>query len=72
MRKTIILILPILLLTGCRANLDGREDAEDDSCLEIYCDKKYNVEYIRDVCWRHGGITVRLDNKGNIIKCNGE
>ena len=70
MKKLIILVIPILLLTGCsKEDLEGRTNVNDKSCLEIYCDKDYNVEYIRDVCWRHGGITIRLDENGNVIHC---
>lgn len=72
MRKIIILILPILLLTGCRANLDGSTDVDDDKYLKVYCDEEYGIEYLRDTQYKNGGITVRLDSNGNVIRCNGE
>ena len=58
--KKILLIIPILLLTGC-----GSKNSE----LVTYCDKKYGVEYIRDAGIYRGGITVRLDENGNVIHC---
>lgn len=65
MKKVFLLIISILLLTGCRSNdVDGER-----SCLQTYCDKKYGIEYIRDNCIKHGGITVRLDENGNVIHC---
>jgi PBP1b-binding outer membrane lipoprotein LpoB len=70
MKELIILVIITLLLTGCsQEDLEGRTNVNDKSCLEIYCDKDYNVEYIRDVCWRHGGITIRLNENGNVIHC---
>ena len=63
-KKIIILAIPILLLCGC-------EDfnADNNIIIETYCDKEYGIEYIRDVHFRHGGITVRLDSNGNVIHC---
>lgn len=64
-KKIIILIILILLLTGCKSNdIDG-----EYSDLETYCDKKYGIEYIRDNEVYRGGITLRLDENGNVIHC---
>lgn len=60
MKKIILLIIPILLLCGC-------DDANNDAVT--YCDKKYGVEYLREPHVYGGGITVRLDENGNVIHC---
>lgn len=65
MKKIILLMIPILFLTGC--NETGVN--EKNSGLITYCDKKYGVEYIRDLSYQRGGITVRLDENGNVIHC---
>lgn len=65
MKKIILLIIPILLLCGCDEN--GVDEKYSD--LQTYCDKKYGVEYIRDSGIYRGGITVRLDENGNVIHC---
>lgn len=62
MKKIILLIIPILLLCGCNENVD-----EKGSIFKTYCDKKYGVEYIREPHVYGGGITVRLDENGNVI-----
>ena len=65
MKKVFLLIISILLLTGCKSNyIDGKY-----SNLKTYCDKKYGIEYIRDNGVYRGGITVRLDKNGNVIHC---
>lgn len=66
MKKIIILAMCVLLLTGCGYD---NEKIDGGDCLESYCDTEYDVEYIRDVCVYRGGITIRLDNNGNIIRC---
>lgn len=64
MKKIILLIIPILLLCGCSEEVDN-----GDSPYWTYCDKKYGVEYIRYGMGYQGGITVRLDENGNVIHC---
>lgn len=64
MKKLIILIIPILLLCGCSEEVDGK-----NSPYWTYCDKEYGVEYIRYGQGYKGGITVRLDENGNVIHC---
>ena len=61
MKKTFLLIIPILFLTGCNG-------ANNDTVV-TYCDKKYGVEYLREPNIYGGGITVRLDENGNVIHC---
>jgi hypothetical protein len=61
MKKLIILIIPILLLCGC--------SIDESASYWTYCDKKYGVEYIRYGMGYQGGITVRLDENGNVIHC---
>lgn len=65
MKKIILLVIIMLLLCGCEKN----EYIDEDQTLVVYCDKDYGVEYIRDVSLYHGGITVRLDENGNVIHC---
>ncbi len=60
MKKIIILIIGILLLCGCE---------KDTYDFETYCDKKYGIEYIIDNGVYRGGITLRLDENGNVIHC---
>lgn len=64
MKKIILLIIPILLLCGCSGEVDN-----GSSSYWTYCDKKYGVEYIRYGMGYQGGITVRLDENGNVIHC---
>lgn len=65
MKRVFLLMISILLLTACGSNdIDG-----EYSNLETYCDKKYGIEYIRDNGYYRGGITVRLDENGNVIHC---
>ena len=65
MKKVFLLIISTLLLAGCRnGDIDG-----EYSDLITYCDKKYGIEYIRDRGVYSGGITVRLDENGNVIHC---
>lgn len=67
--KKIILILPlIILLTGCIS--DGKNVDGEDSCYRSYCDEKYGIEYIERNCTYQGGITVRLDENGDVIHCS--
>lgn len=61
----IILVIPFLLLCGC----DDKRVNGKDSVLQTYCDKGYGIEYVRDVGFNRGGITVRLDENGNVIHC---
>ena len=59
----------ILLLCGC----DKDKSIDDNNQeLQTYCDKKYGIEYIRDYGLYRGGITVRLDENGNVIHCKVE
>ena len=65
MKKLFLLIISILLLTGCESkDVDG-----ENSGLVTYCDKKYGIEYIRDISIKRSGMTVRLDENGNVIHC---
>lgn len=68
MKKIILLIILILLLAGCGYEDNANINAKN-SCLETYCDKKYNIEYIRDVCYQSGGITARFDKNGKVVHC---
>lgn len=59
MKKIILLIIP-LLLCGCNG---------ENNPIVTYCDEKYGVEYIREPNIYGGGITIRLDENGNVIHC---
>ena len=63
MKKILLVLLLILLLYGCEQKAIGHGD------LVTYCDKEYGVEYVRDNGAYRGGITVRLDENGNVIHC---
>ncbi len=63
MKKIIILPILILLLCGCN---------EPEHKVITYCDKEYGIEYLRDADIYRGGITVRLDENGNVIHCKVE
>ena len=67
--KIIIPIIAIILLCGCSDNKEVKIDDDYDYDLVTFCDKQYGVEYIRDVGAYRGGITVRLDENGNVIHC---
>lgn len=69
MKNIIIMLTIILLLCGC--SKDKNIDANHPE-LQTYCDEKYGVEYIRDLGLYRGGITVRLDENGNVIHCKVE
>lgn len=68
MRKLILLIIFILTMTGCNSyeKVDSKKKGQ---CLVTFCDKEYNIEYIRDICNYQGGITIRLNSDGNVIHC---
>ncbi len=65
--KIIIPIIVILLLCGCNNEVD--EQAKIDSNYWVYCDKKYGIEYIQYGLGYHGGLTVRLNENGEVIHC---
>lgn len=65
MKKIILILFACLIIVGCK-----KEQYIDESeNLSVYCDKEYGVEYIRDNGYNRGGITVRLDENGNVIHC---
>jgi hypothetical protein len=68
MKKLFLLIIPILLLCGC-TDLESTDINDKNSCYKIICDEKYNVEYVINDCTYKGGISVRLDENGNVVHC---
>lgn len=64
MKKIILIVTIMILLCGCceQPKVNGKR-----SGLITYCDEEYGVEYIRDIGVYSGGITVRLDENGNVI-----
>lgn len=72
-KKTIILLIPFLLLCGCKKikDIEVNENNNTYSDIEIftYCDKKYGIEYLLISGSYQGGITIRLDKNGNPIHC---
>ena len=76
MKKIILLLIAIIMLCGCGRKIDDIEIEENNNLegnmtMMTYCDKKYNVEYI--IIWGYykAGISIRLDENGNIIHCVG-
>ena len=72
-KNVILLILIILVVSGCDDinDVEVEENGTYTSNISMitYCDKKYGVEYIFFSEGNRGGITVRLDEKGNVIHC---
>ena len=76
MKKLILLVIPLLFLCGCAPkNLKDIEVNEDRNFkaqfmdIITYCDKKYGIEYLIFTAEYKGGISVRLDENGNVIHC---
>ena len=67
-KKIIILILFVLLLCGC--SKEKRIDKDNSGGYYTYCDKNYGVEYIQFFGGNRAGMSVRLDENGNVIHCN--
>ena len=72
-KNVILLILIILVVSGCDdindVEVEENADYEFVGRMITYCDKKYNVEYIFFTNGNRAGISVRLDEKGNVIHC---
>jgi uncharacterized protein YceK len=74
MKKLLLLIIPILLLCGCQSikgtEVDEKSDYKGEAIdIITYCDKKYGIEYLIYLEGHRGGISVRLDEDGNVIHC---
>ena len=68
--KKLLTILTIFLLCGCvPKNTKVKEESFGRGDFYIYCDKKYGVEYIQWVYGYVGGITIRMDENGDVIRC---
>ena len=70
--KMIVLVIAILLLCGCGVKdkeIDENKDFQDIYNFITYCDKKYGVEYVIFTSSYQGGMSVRLDENGNVIHC---
>ena len=61
--KIIILTTLLVMLCGCEPDVNSEKN------LITYCDKEYGIEYIRDIGVYRGGITIRLNEKGEVIHC---
>lgn len=72
-KNIILLILIMLVVSGCKdikdTQIEENESYKTTGSMITYCDKKYGVEYIILTAGYRGGITVRLDKKGNVIHC---
>ncbi len=76
MKKTLLLIIPILFLTGCGAKPISENETitksyylQDSINFDFYVDKETCVEYIYVVGTYKGTITPRL-NIDNTLKLN--
>ena len=68
--KMIVLILMTFMLCGCKSNVNVIDKTERPySTYFTYCDKEYGVEYIQFRSGYEGGLSVRLDENGNPIRC---
>lgn len=70
MKKLILLAIPVLLLTGCRAEPIEKDTnnytyyIQDSEYFDFYIDKETCIEYIKYVSAYKGGITPRLNADG--------
>ena len=76
MKKIILLLIPVLLLTGCGAKSINENEInnksyyiQDSMSFDFYVDKESCVEYVVFQCTYKGGITPRL-NADNTLKLN--
>ena len=72
-KNIVLLILIMLVISGCKdikdVKIDENKSYITTGSLITFCDKKYGVEYIIYSSGHRGGITVRLDEEGNVIPC---
>lgn len=71
MKKILFIILVTILLCGCENSKEVKNEEFKFGEFYTYCDDEYGVEYIHYIDGYRGGITVRLDQNGNIIHCDG-
>lgn len=70
MKKLILLVITILLLTGCLAEPIEKDEnnytyyLQDDIDFDFYIDKETCIEYIIYKGIKEGGITPRLNADG--------
>lgn len=70
MKKYFLLFVLIPILCGCSITKDKVERKwKWNSLYSTCCDKEYGVEYIIYMNGNNGGITVRLDEDGKVIRC---
>jgi uncharacterized protein YceK len=66
MKKTLIVLMGIILLSGC-SNTTDRLDSSS-IFTQVLCDEKYGVEYII----RPYAITLRVSRDGTPVTCEME
>lgn len=73
MKKILLLVVPLLFLTGCGAEPINKTKTknftyyiQDSDLFDIYVDKESCVEYLRYAYGYKGGITPRLNADGTV------
>lgn len=70
MKKILLLIIPVILLTGCGAEAidieknNNKYYMQDSINFDFYIDRETCVEYIRFTGGYKGGLTIRLNADG--------
>lgn len=63
MKKIILLVIALIMLTGCTSNT---ENSSDDWTMLIYTDSETCVEYFKNSAGYGGGLSVRYNPDGTI------
>ena len=73
MKKILLLVVPVLFLTGCGSEPINKTETknstyyiQDSDFFDIFVDKESCVEYLRYAGGYRGGITPRLNADGTV------